>query len=101
MAFNTVKLYMISSRLKQKKNTGMVHPFLSVTAIETCIYLYSKYHVGTRQMKHFKSVHQQRTAFLLPIIPFSGALPERPQSAQEIRSSGQPVFFEPPRQKSQ
>lgn len=32
---------------------------------------------------------------------FPSLLPERPQSAQEMRSSGQPVFFEPPRQKSQ
>lgn len=55
----------------------------------------------SKELKHFKIVHQQRTAFLLPFIPFSGALPERPQSAQEIRSSGHPVFFEPPRQKSQ
>lgn len=31
----------------------------------------------------------------------SSIVPERPQSAQEMRSSGQPVFFEPPRQKSQ
>lgn len=85
---------------KTSKNTGMVHQLERDTHFNCqpsiCAVNHSSVLRSTRQ-----PFHQQSTSFLLPISPLSGALPERPQSAQEMRSSGQPVFLEPPRQKSQ